>query len=55
MAFVMDKLNKIEKTNDIKKLNPVEYEQLAQEISAKLKASSCDAAAVLKRVSEILA
>ena len=32
MAFVMDKLNKIAKTNDIKKLNPVEYEQLAQEI-----------------------
>lgn len=33
---------------------PQEVEQLAQEISAKLKASSCDAAAVLKRVSEIL-
>ncbi len=34
---------------------PQEVEQLAQEISAMLKASSCDAAAVLKRVSEILA
>ena len=32
MAFVMDKLNKIEKTNDIKKLDPAEYEALAQEI-----------------------
>ncbi len=32
MAFVMDKLNKIEKTNDIKKLDPSEYEPLAQEI-----------------------
>ena len=32
MAFVMDKLNKIEKTNDIKKLNPSEYAPLAQEI-----------------------
>ena len=32
MAFVMDKLNKIAKTNDIKKLNPSEYEPLAQEI-----------------------
>ena len=32
MAFVMDTLNKIEKTNDIKKLDPEEYAQLAQEI-----------------------
>ena len=32
MAFVMDILNKIEKTNDIKKLDPSEYEPLAQEI-----------------------
>lgn len=32
MAFVMDLLNKIEKTNDIKKLDPAEYEPLAQEI-----------------------
>lgn len=32
MAFVMDKLNKIEKTNDIKKLDPKEYAPLAQEI-----------------------
>lgn len=32
MAFVMDKLNKIEKINDIKKLSPSEYEPLAQEI-----------------------
>lgn len=32
MAFVMDKLNKIEKTNDIKKLDPSEYAPLAQEI-----------------------
>lgn len=32
MAFVMDKLNKIEKTNDIKKLKPSEYAPLAQEI-----------------------
>lgn len=32
MAFVMDILNKIEKTNDIKKLDSSEYEPLAQEI-----------------------
>lgn len=32
MAFVMEKLNKIEKTNDIKKLEPQEYSQLADEI-----------------------
>lgn len=32
MAFVMNLLNKIEKTNDIKKLDPAEYEPLAQEI-----------------------
>lgn len=32
MAFVMDILKKIEKTNDIKKLDPSEYEPLAQEI-----------------------
>lgn len=32
MAFMMDKLDKIEKTNDIKKLDPSEYEPLAQEI-----------------------
>ena len=32
MAFVMDKLNKIEKTNDIKNLKPDEYAPLAREI-----------------------
>ena len=32
MAFVMNILNRIEKTNDIKKLDPEEYESLAQEI-----------------------
>ena len=32
MAFVFHTLNKIEKTNDIKKLDPREYESLAQEI-----------------------
>lgn len=32
MAFVMDKLNKIEKTNDIKNLKPDEYTPLAREI-----------------------
>ena len=32
MAFVFHTLNKIEKTNDIKKLDPSEYESLAREI-----------------------
>lgn len=32
MAFVMDKLNKINKTNDIKALAPKEYPELAEEI-----------------------